>query len=107
MSGTDSKWLLIDQLKSTINGSIRRRQDYLEAKIHDKASAIFNIGLSIPLVEGNMGKFRDYCPVSYIDRDELQKGPNTSQFTAEYEVFLRSKEMYLVLNMTYRISFIE
>ncbi len=89
MNGNDSKWLLIDLMKATINNSIRRRQDYLEAKIQDKASAIFNIGLSIPMVEGHMGKFMDYCPVSYIDKDELQKGPEATKFMAEYKVILR------------------
>jgi hypothetical protein len=51
-----------------------------------KAAAIHKIGLSVPLVQSNLGKFKDYCPVSFIEQNELRKGENTLEFMAEYDV---------------------
>ena len=57
-----------------------------ELIFEDKAAAIYDIGLSVPLVQANMGKYLDYCPVSYVDHSQLKKGPNSLRFMAEYNV---------------------
>jgi len=40
------------------------------------------------LINRNIGKFREYCPVCFIDNEELIIGDPGTQFVAEYQVYI-------------------
>ncbi|KAJ3282849.1 adenylate kinase [Borealophlyctis nickersoniae] len=85
IDGKRSKWSIKDSLKSTIVSAIARQQKYLDLKTKLHAAPIFDIGLSLPDLTSRLGKFRDYCPVSLVDREELVKGPEGTKYMAEYQ----------------------
>ena len=83
-----SKWALKDELQHIIADGIQKRQNYLDLKSKGAAAPISGIALSKIHILNNLGKYKEYCPVSYIDYDELRKAPPGKQFLAEYrEVF--------------------
>lgn len=45
-----------------------------------------DIGISLSYIESHMGKYGDYCPVSFVDHNELVKGAEGTQYMAEYQV---------------------
>lgn len=101
LDGSESNWLIKEKIKEEMNTAVTFRQSYLAGKSNHKAVSAYNVGLSLALVQANMGKYLDYCPVCFVDENELKKGPNTLRYTAEYNnLFYRmigQKELDLFL----------
>ena len=106
--GSQSNWLIKEKIKEEMNTSLKYRQNYLEGKAYHNAVSIYNVGHSLALVQSNMGKYLDYCPVCFVDSDELKKGPNSLRYMAEFnnlfyrmigqkelDLFLASPERYV------------
>jgi len=51
-----------------------------------KAAPIYKVHVNTDIINKNIGKFKEYCPVCYIDDEELIKGDPGTQFVAEYDV---------------------
>eukprot|EP00842_Homolaphlyctis_polyrhiza_P006388 jgi/Hompol1/6750/HPOL_001194-RA len=79
-----SKWALKQQVFSYLEAGLLRRQLYLDLKSKGKAAPISDIGLSKTHVSNNLGKFKDYCAVSFVDKNELRKSPTNKQYMAEF-----------------------
>lgn len=84
LDGSQSNWLIKEKIKEEMSTAITFRQSYLAGKANHKAVSVYNVGLSLALVQANMGKYLDYCPVCFVDDNELKKGPNTLRYTAEF-----------------------
>ncbi|KAJ1557287.1 adenylate kinase, partial [Nowakowskiella sp. JEL0078] len=85
LDSNKSKWALKEIAVATVLKAIERQQKYLDLKSKGMAAPIHDIGLLISHVQSCIGKFGDYCPVRYIDHEELWKSPTDTRFTAEFE----------------------
>ncbi|KAL2914320.1 hypothetical protein HK105_206092 [Polyrhizophydium stewartii] len=82
-----SKWALKDDVRSVLEQGVLRRQTYLDLKCQAKAAPIAGVGLSRTHVANNLGKFKDYCPVSYVDANELRRAYDMRYMAEFQEIF--------------------
>ncbi|KAJ3332042.1 adenylate kinase [Blyttiomyces sp. JEL0837] len=85
LDATRSKWALKNVLKTVLETGTMRRQTYVDLRTRGRAAPVGNIGISLPHLSRNMGKYGEYSPVALVDRGELVKGPSDTLYTAEYQ----------------------
>jgi adenylate kinase family enzyme/YHS domain-containing protein len=85
IDGMKSKWAIKDMVYKTVIDYSLKEQNYLNQKNNKHAAPIYHVRMNTELINRNIGKFREYCPVCYIDNEELVKGDPGTQFVAEYQ----------------------
>jgi len=85
VDGLKSKWAIKDMVYKTVIDYSLKEQNYLNQKNNQNAAPIHNVHVNTALINKNIGKFKEYCPVCYIDNEELMKGDPGTQFVAEYQ----------------------
>jgi hypothetical protein len=87
IDGTKSKWAVKAECAENILKACKLRQLYVSRKAEGLAAPVNNLGLSCNEISVKTGKFREYCPVSFVEHGQLiETNPNAS-FIAEYKVF--------------------
>ncbi|KAI8807242.1 hypothetical protein BJ742DRAFT_317871 [Cladochytrium replicatum] len=85
LDGSESKWALKKTALELVVSSIDRRQQYMHFMMKDLAASIHDIGVLINTIPENMGKFGEFCPVSFVDEQQLIVGAPGTLFVAEYK----------------------
>jgi len=85
IDGNKSKWFIKNNIYNTVIDYSLKEQNYLNQKNNKHAAPIYNVHVNTELINKNIGKFREYCPVCYIDNVELIKGDPGTQYVAEYQ----------------------
>ncbi|KAJ3221922.1 adenylate kinase, partial [Clydaea vesicula] len=87
-----SKWAAANMAHNAIEKTILCKQNYWNLKYHGKAAPIFGVGLNNYHVQENISKYENYCLVTLLDSDELEKGSAGTECVAEYQnMFYRFK----------------
>ncbi|KAJ3357640.1 adenylate kinase [Entophlyctis luteolus] len=107
VDGSKSKWFLKEEITKHIEERTKKRQNYQTLKTNGQAAPVMDVGLSQEEVKKKWSKFRNYCPVSLLDKGELVRLDSKIFFTAEFQglffnmrgeeelsVFLNSPEKY-------------
>lgn len=107
LNSVQSKWQLFTLSQEIVGSGLVRRQEYTDRTYRQQAASIHDIGINMDVVSQRIGKFGKYCPVRYVDDEELALGCSDSTFMAEYagvyyklgsqtalQTFLRSPERY-------------
>ncbi|KAI9142319.1 hypothetical protein BKA69DRAFT_1124009 [Paraphysoderma sedebokerense] len=80
-----SKWRIRALLKEKIQNGVMRLQNYLDAIVRGVPAPILDVGLPLPRIKRMDCPMGKYCPVSFVDRDELIQSPLTNEFAVEYK----------------------
>ncbi|KAJ3181392.1 adenylate kinase [Gaertneriomyces sp. JEL0708] len=80
-----SKWSLKTTICKTIRQSIKRRQEYHDAVSQNAAAPVNGVGINLINMEKRIGKFGDYCPVSFVEKEALVGGALGTKCMAEYQ----------------------
>lgn len=94
MNGAKSAWELKTETIAIIKNAVKVDQLIVQRRYDSKAVKIHNACISIDRVNDMKSVFYDYCPVSFIDYDELRKSVAGNALQVLYKVrYLQSRSI--------------
>lgn len=84
LDAAKSRWQVRTLAQQRIQTGLQGKQNYVARITSDKAALVWDVGLGLQQIAQNPSKFGDFCPVRYIDSDELVQGCENSRFVAEF-----------------------
>jgi hypothetical protein len=86
LNGHESRWKVEEDASKIIKTVIEMHQAYHWNVLHDIPAIVSGLHTKISKMAELLGNFQDYCPVSMVDHQQLQKCSIDSLFLAEYQV---------------------
>ncbi|TPX41691.1 adenylate kinase [Synchytrium endobioticum] len=102
MDGARSKWSLTAITKNCIEKAIDRRQRYVWSANNCQPVAVYACGIHYKHMNSHLGLFGHYCPVNFVDHDDLVPGASGTTTMAEFDGYYyrmaSSKELAVFLS---------